>query len=185
MKKLLFLAVALSLVAACGNSANSKKAKAAAAQEAAAQEAAAAGNVYKLDDLLAVADQLVGKEVTVIGHITHTCKHSGKRCFIVDDSQATTFRVEAKGNIGGFNRELTGAKVAIKGIVRESRMTKEYLAQMEKDITEKKLVEDGSAESCATELANLADMKKWMAEHGKDYYAIYYMDGEDYEVVDE
>ncbi len=182
MKKLLFLAVALSLMVACGNNGNTKKTKTDAQETAAAVNAK---NVYGLDDLLAVADELVGQETTVEGYVTHTCKHSGKRCFIVGESQKTSFRVEAKGNIGGFNRELTGSKVAIKGIVRERRMTREYLDQMEKDLNEKKLSEDGSAENCAAELNNIEEMKVWMKEHGKDYYAIYYMDGEDYEVVEE
>lgn len=140
--------------------------------------------VYNLDDLLKVADQNVDKKVKVIGYITHTCKHSGKRCFIVGDSQKTSMRVEAKGNIGGFNRELTGSKVEIAGTLKERRLSKEYLEQAEKEVNEKAAKEDGSAESCEAELNNIAEMRQWMADNNKEYYSIYFMNGEEYEVVD-
>ena len=178
MKKVIFIA-ALALMAACGN--NPKKVSDKTAENTTRSAETAS---YKLDDLLAAADGLVDKTVTVTGFVTHTCKHAGKRCFIVGDSQKTSFRIEAKGNIGGFNRELTGSEIAVTGTLRERRLSQEYLDQAEKDANDKKMQEDGSAESCEAELANIAEMKAWMKEHGKDYYAVYYMDGEDYEVVE-
>jgi hypothetical protein len=132
--------------------------------------------VYELDKLLEVADSEIDKTVKVVGYVTHTCKHSGKRCFIVGESQQASMRVEAKGEIGGFNRELVGSKLEITGVLKERRLSKEYIDQMEKDVNVKKK-EDGSAESCAAELSNISDMRKWMKDHGKDYYVIYYMDG--------
>ncbi len=141
--------------------------------------------VYPLDSLLAVADQLVDKKVTVKGSVTHTCKHSGKRCFIVGDNENVSMRVEAKGNIGGFNRELVGSELAITGIVKERRLTKEYIDQYEKDVNDKKVKEDGSAETCQAELANINEMRDWMKKNNKDYYAIYYMDGEEFSIVEQ
>jgi len=130
------------------------------------------------------AESLVGKNVEVRGYVTHTCKHSGKRCFIVGEDQEVSIRVEAKGNIGGFNRELIGSELLINGTLRENRLSREYLDQMEKDLNDQKLQEDGSAETCEAELANIDGMKAWMQENGKDYYAVYYIDGEDYEVLE-
>jgi hypothetical protein len=132
--------------------------------------------VYELDKLLEVADSEIDQTVKVIGHVTHTCKHSGKRCFIVGESQQASMRVEAKGEIGGFNRELVGSKLEITGILKERRLAKEYIDRMEKDVEVKKK-EDGTAESCAAELSNISEMRKWMKDHGKEYYVIYYMDG--------
>jgi len=180
MKKLMIVAVLAVLAVSCGNRQN--------AQQQASDEAATtvvAGESYGLNDLLTKADGLVDQKVTVRGYVTHTCKHSGKRCFIVGDDQKTSFRVEAKGNIGGFNRELIGSELAITGILRERRLSQEYLDQMEKDVNEKKAAEDGSVESCEAELANIEEMKTWMKDNGKDYYALYYMDGEDYEIIEE
>jgi hypothetical protein len=139
--------------------------------------------VYELDKLLEVADTEIDKIVKVVGYVTHTCKHSGKRCFIVGESQQASMRVEAKGEIGGFNRELVGSKLEITGILKERRLSKEYINQMEKDVEVKKK-EDGTAESCAAELSNISDMRKWMRDHGKDYYVIYYMDGLNFMVLD-
>lgn len=182
MKKSLIFILALGLLTACGGNANKTNTTDRAAQEIAV---AAETTAYKLDDLLPVAENLVGKQITVTGYVTHTCKHSGKRCFIVGDSQKTSLRIEAKGNIGGFNRELVGSEISATGILQERRLTQEYIDQVEKDLSEKKLAEDGSAESCAAELANISEMKAWMKEHGKDYYAVYYMDGEEYDIVAE
>jgi hypothetical protein len=180
MKKLLFFAFALATLASCGN----KKAQ----QEVATEEkieVTTDARTYKLDELLADAEQLVNKTVTVRGFVTHTCKHSGKRCFIVGDDQKTTLRVEAKGEIGGFNRELIGSELAITGVVKERRISKEYLDQYEKDVNEKKAKEDGSAEQCEHELSNIKGIREWMKDHNKDHYSTYYMDGERYDVIEE
>jgi len=137
---------------------------------------------FELDSLLTVADQEVDKTVTVVGYVTHTCKHSGKRCFIVGEAQDASMRVEAKGEIGGFNRELVGSKLAITGVLKERRLSQDYIAELEKGAKAKK-DEDGSAEDCAAELSNINDMRNWMKEHNKDYYVIYYMDGMDFETL--
>ena len=138
---------------------------------------------FELDDLLAIADQELDKTLTVAGYVTHTCKHAGKRCFIVGESQKASMRIEAKGEIGGFNRELVGSKISVTGTLKERRLSHEYINEMEKGVNLKK-EEDGNAESCAAELSNIADMRKWMKEHGKDYYAIYYMDGLSFDILD-
>lgn len=184
MKKLLFFAVAICLLSACGNNPkrNSNNSGANSVEAATRSENTPS---YKLDDLLKSAEGNIGKQVTVVGYITHTCKHSGKRCFIVGDSQKTSMRVEAKGDIGGFNRELIGSQVAITGTMRENRLSQEYLDQMEKDVNAKASQEPAAGEVCDAELANIAEMKAWMRENGKDYYSVYYMDGQTYDIVEE
>ena len=179
MKKIAFLVLIAGFLFSCGN--NKTETKSAEIAEVVNDNVP----VYKLDSLLAVADQLVDKTVKVRGSVTHTCKHSGKRCFIVGDNENVTMRVEAKGNIGGFNRELVGAELEITGVLKERRLTKEYIDQMEKDVNEKKIKEDGSAESCQAELSNISEMRNWMKNNNKDYYSIYFLDGEEYEVVEQ
>lgn len=181
MKKYVYVLVAVLGLSftACGNT--EKKTTA----EAADTTAVAATGAQYVEDLLASAEANVGKEITLRGFITHTCKHSGKRCFVVGKDQKTSIRVEAKGNIGGFNRELIGSEVLIQGTLRENRLTKEYIDQMEEAINEKKIKDDGSAESCEAETANIAAMRQWMKDHHKDFYSIYYVNGTSYEVVEE
>jgi len=40
-----------------------------------------------LEQLLATADKQLNDTVTVVGYVTHTCKQSGKKCFIVGESK--------------------------------------------------------------------------------------------------
>lgn len=178
MRKLLVITLISCLFVSCGNK-KADNSSAAAGKTKSATEIP----VYELDELLKEADHLVGQTVKVIGNVTHTCVHSGKRCFIVGETENVTMRVEAKGEIGGFNRELVGSELEITGVVRERKLTKEYIDQLEKETGEKALQEDGSAESCAEELKNINEMKEWMKANNKDYYSIYYMDGQDYEIL--
>lgn len=177
MKHVLIFAAALLLMVSCGNNKKTEE-----VQEVLTVDAQSP--VYTLDSLLANAENLLEQRVTVIGSVTHTCKHAGKRCFIVGDDPKLTMRIEAKGEIGGFNRELVGSELAITGILKERRLTQEYIAEAEKEVNEKAAKEDGSAETCAAELSNIQGMKDWMKANNKDYYAIYYMDGESFEVVE-
>lgn len=178
MKKLLFITLITCLFISCGNKKSEN-----AEQTAETTTTETTAKVYKLDELLTVANQMIDKTVKVRGNVTHTCKHSGKRCFIVGESGNVSMRVEAKGNIGGFNRELVGSELEITGVLKERRLTKEYIDQMEKDTNEKALKEDGSAETCQAELNNIASMREWMKAHNKDYYSLYYMDGQDYDAI--
>jgi hypothetical protein len=182
MKKLLLFTVLAATMFSCGGK---KEADAKSSDKNLSAPVAATSDipVYGLDSLLNVAEQQLDKEVKVTGYVTHTCKHSGKRCFIVGESQTVSMRIEAKGEIGGFNRELVGSKIEVTGTLKERRLTKEYIDQMEKDVTVKQ-EEDATAESCAAELSNIADMRKWMKDNGREYYSIFYMDGIRYDVID-
>jgi len=140
-------------------------------------------SVFELDNLLAVADQELENTLIVVGYVTHTCKHSGKRCFIIGESQKATIRIEAKGEIAGFNRELVGSKLSVTGVLKERRLSEEFISDMEKDVN-KRIEEDGSAETCAAELSNISDMRQWMKDNNKDYYVIYYMDGLSFDVLE-
>jgi len=139
--------------------------------------------VYELDELLKVAEQEVDNTVTVVGYVTHVCKHSGKRCFIVGESQKTSLRVEAAGDFGGFDRELEGSKLSITGVLMEDRWSEEFISEMEKNV-HARMEEDGSVEKCAAELSNINDMRQWMKDNDKDYFVFYYMDGLSFDVLE-
>lgn len=182
MRKILVLAVVLTVIATACN--NKKEGQQAEVRNDVVLNSETDVPVYKLDSLLKIAESMVDRTVTVRGFVTHTCKHSGKRCFIVGDDPNVSFRVEAGGEIGGFNRELTGSELAITGVVKERRLTKEYIDQYEEEVNEKKDKEDGSVETCQAELKNINEMREWMKAHEKNYYSIYYMDGISYEVIE-
>lgn len=177
MKNLLMMACAIFLLTACGSKSEQKIDE---------SKATAVSNLptLEVEDVFLSGDSLINKEIILEGVITHTCKHSGKRSFVVGKDGKVSLRVEAKGDIGGFNKELVGSRVAIKGVLKGNKLTKEYIAQQEKQVNDKKSKEDGSAESCQIELNNISTMKQWMADNGKDFYTVYYVDGLSYDVIE-
>ncbi len=172
MKKYLFIILGVILAIAC----NSKK----------EEQKAEKKTIYEVEQFLNAAADNIDKAVTVTGNVTHTCKHSGKRCFIVGEDPNVSIRVEAKGDFGGFKSELIGSKIIVEGIAKEKRLTKEYIDQMEEKVKEKQQkTEDGSSESCQAEMNNINKMREWMKTNNKDYYSIFYIDGESYKVTEE
>lgn len=182
MKKLYFLMVVVAFSLSFTSCGNSKKQS----EESATAQVSSKMDVAKamyVEEILQHAEQEVEKEILLKGFVTHTCKHSGRRCFVMGNDQKTSIRVEAKGNIGGFNRELIGSELVIKGILKENKLTKEYIDQAEEELNEKK-GKEGNGETCESELNNIKGMREWMKANHKDYYSIYYVDGTDYEVVE-
>lgn len=179
MKKLSFILVGFAfLVISCNNAGQTKN-----NQENKQTTEETAAVVFDADSLYAIAESFIDQPVTVRGFVTHTCKHSGKRCFLTGEGQKHSIRVEAKGEIGEFNRELEGTQLEVNGILRERRLTQVEIADMESSVNEKLAKEEGSAETCEAELANINEMREWMKAQGKDYYSIYYIDGLNYEEV--
>jgi len=148
------------------------------------RHADASASIFELDNLLAVADQQVGDTITVAGFVTHVCKHSGKKCFIVGESQKTTLRVEAGGEIETFPAELIGSKLSITGVLKEQRVSQEIIDGMENDVLAIQKEGKASEEACAAELNNISEWRQWMKDNNKDYYALYYMDGLKFEKLD-
>lgn len=143
-------------------------------------------SVVTVDEALNKAETLVNKVIFIKGDVSHTCKHSGRRCFIVGSSNDITMRVEAGGKINGFNRELVGTEIIVEGVLKESRVSEEEINKYEEKLKEtgKLPEEDGSAETCAAERSNITKMRAWMKEHNKPYYATYYVNGIDFESVE-
>jgi len=137
----------------------------------------------ELDQFLTLVDQKVDETATVVGYVTHTCKHSGMKCFIVGESQKVSLQVMAEGEIKSFNADLVGSKLAITGIIKEHHISEESINAMEVNVKQLEN-QEGMTEACASELNNINDMRQWMKDHGKDYYIVYYMEGMKYEVLD-
>ena len=77
--KLMMSATAFLLLLAgvgCGNRTTKAESTAAAAE-------AAVGEALQIDDLLAGADSLAGKEVWIEGVCTHACKHGARKIFLM------------------------------------------------------------------------------------------------------
>ncbi len=172
MKKILLGSFAIVLAIACNN-----------AGKTTSETDSQKEKVYELSEFMKIANDSLDKEVHIKGTVSHICSHSGRRCFLVDSTGDISVKVEATGNINGFNRELSGMEVEITGVVREKRLYTDYINEWEtKVLAKEKDIEQGG-EHCASEMQNIQDMRNWMAENKKDYYQIIYLDGTDYNII--
>lgn len=124
--KLMMSATAFLLLLAgvgCGNRTTKAESTAAAAE-------AAVGEALQIDDLLAGADSLAGKEVWIEGVCTHACKHGARKIFLMGSDDTQTIRVES-GKLGKFDPQCVGSIVRVKGILREQRVDEDYLRSWE------------------------------------------------------
>ena len=128
-------------------------------------------------EVLKDAEKLKGKEVTVKGRVKHVCSHSGRRCFLHDSIEDVTIRVEASGKIKGFNREISGDTITVTGILQSTKITKERIEEMNKAYKKKNSDKHGH---CASENNAITKMIDWMKKNKKDYYTIFYIKGQDY-----
>ena len=173
MKNILIGALILCAAIACNNAGSGKSPE----KEKAEKQA------LELSEFMKLAADSLDKEVFVKGTVNHVCSHSGRRCFIVDTSGNISLRIEAKGEINGFNRELSGMDIEVTGIVREKRLYTDYLNEWEAKVKAKEKDIEQGGEHCSAELQNIQDMRNWMAENNKDYYQVIYLDGMAYNVI--
>ena len=169
--------VAILIMASCqSNTNNSKKAE--------EQTNEISTPSYKnIGALMETAEQNLEKEVKFKGMVQHVCAHSGRRCFLIDENGKMSVRVEAKGDIKGFNRELSGMIIAVTGIMKEKRLTKDFIDEWEAKVKAKQDAEEGG-KHCSAEMTNINDMREWMKTNNKDFYSIFYVDGTSYETLD-
>ena len=138
--------------------------------------------VYDVTSFLADADTLLEQEIVIKGTVTHVCIHSGQKCFIKAEGAEETILVQAKGEIESFSQDLIGKEIIVLGIVHESRTEQADIDAKETALNEKKLealeeTDEETVAHCDTEQQSVDKMRKWMKDHGKDYYAIYYVEG--------
>lgn len=183
--------VALAFTAtSCGNKAKTNAGEAASTEQV-------ASNVLEIDSLLANAENLAGKEVTIEGVCTHTCKHGAKKIFLMGSDDTQTIRVEA-GALGAFDAKCVNAIVRVTGALNEQRIDEAYLQNWEAQLKAKANEKHGEGEAgCSTEKkargetantpadriadfrAKIADRK---AKSGKEYLSFYFVEATSYEV---
>ena len=199
MKKMIFHRMTLlagccaivALLGACGGGNASKK-----AQERSVPAAAQSG-VLEIDDLLAGADSLVGKTVTVEGVCTHTCKHGARKIFLMGSDDTRTIRVES-GDLERFDPQCVNRVVRVTGRLDEQRVDEAYLARWEAQTQAGTAEKHGTTEAgCSTEKAargetgntvgeRIADFRARIAARqaaeGKAYLSFYYVTAASYEI---
>lgn len=151
----------------------------------------------EVDSLLANAEALAGREVTVQGVCTHTCKHGAKKIFLMGSDDTQTIRVEA-GALGQFDTKCVNSIVSVTGKLMEQRIDEAYLQSWEKQIKAQNAEKHGNGEAgcdsekkargetASTPEERIADFRKKIEERkakmGKDYLSFYYVEATNYEI---
>ena len=186
-------AACLSLATACKDAQNNT--------DAAKAQAPAVSDTLTVDDILASADSLVGKEIVFEGVCTHICSHGGGKIFLMGSDDSKMLRAEASKELGSFKKECVNSIVAVKGKVVEDRIDEAYLAEWEREVKDQLAEQHGEGEAgCSAEQqargesvassvgeriagfrTRIADRK---AKEGKEYLSFYHVEGGNYEVLE-
>ncbi len=191
-KAILIAAVAATTLffTACGN----KQAKKVESETSSEQVISSA---ISIDSLLSAADALAGKEVTIEGVCTHTCKHGATKIFLMGSDDTQIIRVEA-GKLGSFSSKCVNAIVRVKGVLKEQRVDEAYLQNWEAQLKAQAQEKHGDGEAgCDSEKkargeqantpeGRIADFRAKIADRkaktGKDYLSFYYVEADSYEI---
>lgn len=160
--------------------------------------ASAVSSALEIDDLLANAESLTDKEVTIEGVCTHTCKHGARKIFLMGTDNTKTIRVEAC-KLGAFDTKCIKSVVRVTGTLVEDRIDEAYLQSWENQLTEKELSEENTAtcdteksargETANTTAGRIADYRKRIETRqiteGKPYLSFYHINAISYEIVEQ
>ncbi len=135
-----------------------------------------------LAEIEAQAPSLVDKMVKVEGTVMHVCRESGKRLFLGEES----FKVLASNKIGRFDVALEGSDVIATGILKEDRITEDYLNNWEKELQTdaqvplKEAIHTGEAghdeadeSATETQLGQIKNYREQIAASDKGYLSFY------------
>ena len=195
MKHILLRALAVAL--ACGACASVSCGGNASTKAKTRQTEAARPAALEIDELLASADSLAGKTVTIEGVCTHTCRHGARKIFLMGSDDTQTVRVES-GELGSFDPQCVNRIVRVTGTLDEQRVDEAYLAAWEEQtkaqtgerhgMTEAGCDAEKAArqETGATVAERIADFRAKIAARkaaeGKDYLSFYYVTATSYEI---
>jgi len=152
--------------------------------------------VIDINNFDAMAEGLGDQLVEIKGTVVHTCKHGGTKMFITGDDQDFRLKITATDESGNFNLEMEGSDYVVIGILDEYRMDMAELDKMEADVLAEYPAEEDmkhgkdsgegdehadhegdshqEAEgSCATELAQIADLRAQVKDDDKGYLSFY------------
>ena len=195
MKHILLRALAVAL--ACGACASVSCGGNASTKAKTRQTEAARPAALEIDELLASADSLAGKTVTIEGVCTHTGRHGARKIFLMGSDDTQTVRVES-GELGSFDPQCVNRIVRVTGTLDEQRVDEAYLAAWEEQTKAQTGERHGTTEAgCDAEKAarqetgatvaeRIADFRAKIAARkaaeGKDYLSFYYVTATSYEI---
>jgi len=204
IKRILVITGFAFLIASCGNNAdnttNGNTIDSTSVTEATNVDKTEAENIVDINKFEDEAGNYVNNNIVIEGTCVHTCKHGGGKMHIVGDDPESRVVIIATDASGKFNAEMEGTKYKVIGKVIETRIDSAYLANMEAEILageeggEKEGVKHnhGSegdnatpAEEKEMKLMQVDNMRKELAESGKDHLSFYNIECVSYEPIKE
>jgi len=134
----------------------------------------------------------VEKTIRIEGTVVHTCKHGGKRMFLVDGVDSIRVEITAGNNIPKFDESLIGSRVKVLGVLKEERVDAKYLNEWEAEVL--KPAEDHSTglhtgakghedKGKQEKLEEINSLRTDLKNSGKDHLSFYSVEAISYTVV--
>lgn len=138
------------------------------------------------------APDWVDHPVRIEGTVYHTCKHGGKRMFLVDRNDSVMVEVTAGPGIVMFGESLIGSRVIVLGTLKEERIDEKYLNEWEAEVMAPeenheaglhegtKGHEDQPGEA---KLEQINSLRRQLKESGKDHLSFYSVEACSFEEI--
>jgi len=129
------------------------------------------------------APYYVEEVIWIEGTVYHTCKHGGKRMFIIDGNDSVMVEVTAGGDVVMFDASLEGSRIKVLGILKEERIDEKYLNEWEAEVLkpEEENHEAGLHEGTKghedqpkeAKLEQINNLRQQLRDSGKDHLSFY------------
>src|ERR1035437_1791725 len=125
---------------------------------------------------------IVEKTVIIEGTVLHTCKHGGKRMFLVDGNDSVRVEVTAGKEIVKFDEKLIGSRLRVLEILKEEKIDEKYLNDWENEVKNpqeaKETVASQGAKShddagLQDKLDQINGLREDLKNSGKDHLSFY------------
>ena len=104
------------------------------------------------------------------------CKNTQKKETVTEISPVQK-AVDVNGLLSKAEQQINDT-IVLKGIV-----TQEYIDNWEKELAKEEADGEKDEAHCNSEKNSILQMREWMKNNNKDFYAIYYVNGIDYDMV--
>ncbi len=138
------------------------------------------------------ADTLANKPVRIEGTVSHTCKHGGKRLFLVDGADSIRVKVTTGEKIVKFDESMEGSRVQVLGILKEERIDNKYLNEWEAEVKNPKGGHDAGVhtgalghkdEDAQEKLNQINSLRAELKNSGKDHLSFFSIEAISYTVI--
>jgi len=139
-----------------------------------------------------MAAGLVDKEVVIEGTVLHTCKHSGKKMFIVDGNDSIRVEITAGPEIPKFDEKLIGSRLRVLGVMKEEKIDEKYLNDWENEVKKPDENHDAGVQTgtkghqdqdVQAKLDQIKSLRDELKDSGKDHLSFYSIEASKFEKI--